>query len=444
MNIFSSKRIVRTLFFSMAIFIFSCVPREFERPNIILIMADDLGFGDIGCFGNTDIKTPVLDKMAVEGLVFTDFHSNGAVCSPTRAALLTGRYQQRSGLEGVIYAKGNTRQRGLDSKEVTFADYLKKAGYATGIVGKWHLGYNIDYNPIYQGFDFFRGYVSGNIDYHSHIDGAGIPDWWHGLEKTEEKGYVTDLITDYSLEFIEKNKHQPFCLYIAHEAPHYPFQGRNDKADRFPGVKFKAHGSNEDKQAAYKEMVEVMDEGTGKIFVLLEKLGLKENTLVIFCSDNGGLRDVGNNGILRGYKGKLLEGGHRVPAIAYWPGYIEPGVTDETVLSMDFFPTFMNLSKAMPAYDFQLDGVDITRLLIEDKSLPTRTLFWRYRNQKVARNGKWKLLIDKDTTHLYNVEADISEQINLAVLEEEIVSQLKLELEKWEKDVLTGVKLKTK
>lgn len=444
MNIFSSKRIARILFFSIVVSIFSCVPREFERPNIILIMADDLGYGDIGCFGNTEIKTPVLDKMAVEGLVFTDFHSNGAVCSPTRAALLTGRYQQRSGLEGVIYAKGNTRQTGLDPKEVTFADYLKKAGYATGIVGKWHLGYNIDYNPIYQGFDFFRGYVSGNIDYHSHVDGAGIPDWWHALEKTEEKGYVTDLITDYSLEFIEKNKHQPFCLYIAHEAPHYPFQGRKDKADRLPGVKFKAHGSNENKQAAYKEMIEVMDEGTGKIFVLLEKLGLKENTLVIFCSDNGGLRDVGNNGILRGSKGKLLEGGHRVPAIAYWPGYIEPGVTDETVLSMDFFPTFMNLSKALPAYDFQLDGVDITRLLIEDKSLPTRTLFWRYRDQKVARNGKWKLLIDNDTTHLYNVEADISEQINLAVLEEEIVSQLKLELEKWEKDVSIGVKLKTK
>ena len=424
---------------------FSCAPREFERPNIVLIMADDLGYGDIGCFGSEEIQTPFLDKMATEGLKFIDFHSNGAVCSPTRTALLTGRYQQRSGLEGVIYAKGETRKTGLDVKELTFADYLKSVGYATGIVGKWHLGYNIDYNPIYQGFDFYRGYVSGNVDYHSHLDGVGIPDWWHDLEKTTEKGYVTDLITKYSLEFIEKNKNQPFFLYVAHEAPHYPFQGRKDKADRKLGEDIIAHGSRKDKKGAYKEMIEVMDEGIGEIFEKLENLGLKENTLVIFCSDNGGLKEVANNGILKGAKGSLWEGGHRVPAIAVWPGYILPGsVTDQTVLSMDFFPTFVNLSKNEEKQNLDFDGIDLTRLLIEEKSLSDRTLFWKYRDHKVARNGEWKLLMNKDTAHLYNLEVDISEQINLADLESGITSELIIELETWEADVSRGVKFKTK
>ena len=424
--------------------LFSCSPREFEQPNIILIMADDLGYGDIGSYGNNEILTPSLDKLASEGLRFTDFHSNGSICSPTRAALLTGRYQQRSGIQGVIYARGDTRQTGLAIEELTFADYLKSVGYKTGIVGKWHLGYRIDYNPIYQGFDYFRGYVSGNVDYHSHMDGVGIPDWWHDLEKIDEEGYVTDLITDYSIEFIEKNKDHPFCLYVAHEAPHYPFQGRSDKADRFTGKRFPAHGNRKDKKGAYKEMIEVMDEGVGKIMSKLEELKLNDNTLVIFCSDNGGLSEIGNNGNLRGSKGALWEGGHRVPAIAYWPRYIKAGsVSNETILSMDFFPTFVNLSKANTKQDFKFDGVDITRHLIEAKELPDRTLFWKYRNQKVARHDNWKLVMDNDTLHLYDLKTDLQEQIDLIDAEESIVSQLKIELDKWENDVAKGVKMKT-
>lgn len=446
MSIFFKQRYSSLLFLSFIILFISCGPREFEQPNIILIMTDDLGYGDIGCFGNTEILTPSLDKLASEGLKFTDFHSNGSVCSPTRAALLTGRYQQRSGVEGVIFAMGDTRQTGLAIEELTFADYLKSVGYKTGIVGKWHLGYRIDFNPIYQGFDYFRGYVSGNVDYHSHIDGAGFPDWWHNLEKIEEEGYVTDLITDYSIEFIEKNKDQPFCLYVAHEVPHYPFQGRKDKADRFPGKTFKKqHGSRKDKKGAYKEMIEVMDEGIGKIMLKLEELKLKDNTIVIFCSDNGGLGEVADNGDLRGSKGSLWEGGHRVPAIAYWPGYIRAGsITNETVLSMDFFPTFVNLTNEKSDQKFNFDGVDITRLLIEEQSLPDRSVFWKYRNQKVVRHDEWKLLVENDTSYLYNLADDLSEEIDLVTLEGSIASQLKLELEEWEKDVIQGVKLRTK
>ena len=450
MNTHLNQWLSKIAFIQLIVVICSCAPRDFEPPNIILIMADDLGYGDIGCYGNDEIRTPALDKLAAEGLKFTDFHSNGAVCSPTRAALLTGRYQQRSGLEGVIYANPmqETRQTGLDIDEITFADYMKEIGYATGIVGKWHLGYRVEYNPIYQGFEYFRGYVSGNVDYHSHVDQAGFPDWWHDLEKTEEEGYVTDLITEYSIEFIEKNKNQPFCLYVAHEVPHYPFQGRKDKADRYPGYprdKIPGHGTRKDKKVAYKEMIEVMDEGIGKITAKLSELKLSDKTMVFFCSDNGGIANPGNNGNLRGNKGSLWEGGHRVPAIAVWPGYIRPGTTtNETVMSMDLFPTFVNLSKRSGEQDYRFDGIDITRLLIEEQSLPYRTVFWRYRNQKVARYNNWKLIIDSDSTKLFDLGADISESINLVNLEESMTKKLKTELEQWETNVMKGVKLKTK
>ena len=438
-------RVGYPIFFLAISFIFSCTPREFEQPNIILIMADDLGYGDIGCFGNTEIETPTLDKLVAEGLRFTDFHSNGAVCSPTRAALLTGRYQQRSGIEGVITAKGEARQTGLAIEEFTIADFMKKAGYATGIFGKWHLGYRIDFNPVYQGFDLFRGYVSGNVDYHSHVDQAGIPDWWYNLERNKETGYTTDLISDYAVQFIEAHKSEPFFLYVAHEAPHYPYQGRKDNADRFPGRDFPAQGSRRDKKAAYKEMIEVMDEGIGKIVYKLYELGLSENTLLIFCSDNGGIYEIGNNGDLKGNKGSLWEGGHRVPAIAWWPGYIKSGTyTNATVMSMDFFPTFINLSKMETEQEFDLDGVDITRLLIEGHTLPERSLFWKYRNQKAIRQNDWKLIVDHDTAKLFNLKQDISEKHDLSEVERTLAVQLKAELDQWEKDVLENVELKTR
>lgn len=432
-------------FIFLGLWLAGCHSSEFERPNIILIMADDLGYGDLSCYGSERISTPEIDRLAAEGLKFTDYHSNGSVCSPTRAALLTGRYQQRSGMEGVIYVRGETRQTGLDQKEYTMAEYLKEAGYKTGIVGKWHLGYRIDYNPIYQGFDYFRGYVSGNIDYHSHVDNAGIPDWWHNLEKVEEKGYVTDLITEYAVNFIHENQNEPFFLYVAHEAPHVPFQGRNDAADRFPGVEFDYEGSVQDRERAFREMIEVMDEGVGKIVQKLHEVKLADNTLVIFCSDNGGLEGYADNGNLRGSKTSLWEGGHRVPAIAYWPGYIRAGTaTDETVMSMDFFPTFITLSKSTIEPPVSLDGIDITPLLLEDESLADRTVFWKYRTQKAARNDQWKLLVDQDSTYLFNLDKDISEQNNLFQFNSAKVEEMLKQLVRWEEDVMSGVKQKTR
>lgn len=431
--------------FLLVLLVFCCRCNQTSQPpNFVIIMGDDLGYGDIGCYGNDFIKTPHIDALATGGLKFTDFHANGPVCSPTRAAMLTGRYQQRSGLEGVIYVRGETRETGMEQEEFTFAEALKTAGYATGLFGKWHLGYKEEFNPVHQGFDVFHGYVSGNVDYHSHVDNAGIPDWWHNLAQMEEEGYVTDLITEHAVQFIEDHRDQPFCVYIAHEAPHWPYQGRSDQADRFPGVEFPSLGSRTDQRAAYKEMVEAMDDGVGQVVATLEALGLVENTFVFFCSDNGGVDSLGNNGNLRSHKGTLWEGGHRVPAIAYWPGRIEPGVSHQTVMSMDVFPTLTSLADISLPKNADLDGVDISPLLFNEGGLPDRPLFWRYRHQKVVRESEWKLLVENGEKYLFNLEEDVGETNNLAATEPRRVNALEEKLSDWEQGVSVGTALKTK
>lgn len=413
-----------------------------KKPNIILIMADDLGYGDIGCYGNKEISTPNIDALAKDGMKLTDYHSNGAVCSPTRAALLTGRYQQRAGIEGVIYAKGPTRQTGLALKEITFAEVLKTCGYVTGIFGKWHLGYNVEFNPVRQGFDEFRGYVSGNVDYHSHIDGAGFDDWWKNLEKVPEEGYCTDLITKHGIDFIERHKDEPFCLYLPHESVHSPYQGRNDAPQRLPGGKKGKVTKGTQIARAYKEMVEVVDDGIGKIVDTVKRLDLEHKTFIFFCSDNGATKN-GSNGILAGFKGSLWEGGHRVPAIAYWSGRIKPGtVTNQTVLGMDVFPTMASIAGAKLPSELNLDGVDLLGMLTKGRKLPDRTLFWRYRKQKAVRKGPWKLLVQGKEASLYNLDDDLGEKKNLAGSKPEMVNMLQAELDAWEKEVTTSVELR--
>ncbi|MBL7152407.1 MAG: sulfatase-like hydrolase/transferase [Phycisphaerae bacterium] len=396
-------------------------------------MADDLGYGEVGCFGSTRIKTPNIDALAAGGMRFTDYHSNGAVCSPTRAALLTGRYQQRCGIDYVVTAKGPARETGMPPAEITFAEVLKAKGYVTGIFGKWHLGYNVEFNPAKQGFDEFRGYVSGNVDYHSHFDQAGIQDWWKKLEQVPEEGYVTDLITKHGIDFIERHKDEAFCLYLPHEAPHYPYQGRNDPVERLGGGKIGKKTGGKDIPRAYKEMVEVMDEGIGRVVETVRRLGLERRTFIFFCSDNGACKK-GTNGPLNGFKGSLWEGGHRVPAAAYWPGRIKAGsVSDETVLGMDVFPTMASITGAKLPAGLDLDGVDLSGLLFEGKSLPERTLFWRYRKEKAVRKGPWKLLVQGNNTRLFNLGADLGEKNDLALTKPAIVKGLEEELAEWER-----------
>lgn len=403
------------------------------KPNIILIMADDLGYGDIGCYGSDYIKTPVLDKLAAEGIKFIDYHSNGAVCTPTRAALMTGNYQQRAGLEGVINAQMDKRIYGIADAEVTMAEIFQKSGYQTGIFGKWHLGYQPEYNPTHHGFKDFYGYVSGNVDYISHRDGIGIYDWWQNTDTCYDKGYVTDLITNQALKFIESNQNNPFLLYLPHEAPHFPYQGRNDKADRLPGLNFEMLGSRPDKKQAYKEMIEIMDENIGRVLQKLKDLNLDKNTIVIFCSDNGAT-NMGNNGVLNGFKGSLWEGGHRVPAIARYPEKIKPGsISDATILSMDVLPTL--LATAGISHNFSFDGEDFSNVLFSGKEMKVRPIFWRYQNQWVVRIGHWKYLKIKEKEYLFDLAKDLGETINVKDENPSMMINLRALVKDWEKEM---------
>ena len=439
-----------------------------KKPNFVIILADDLGYGDIGCFGSKRFKTPNVDAIAKAGLRMTDFHSNGAVCSPTRAALLTGRYQQRSGITGVVTAASH-RNTGLDQKEITFAEVLKTAGYKTALFGKWHTGYAKEFNPTHQGFDEFRGYVSGNVDFHSHIDQAGYFDWWDGLEKKDDKGYTTDLITKYGCDFIRRHKDKPFCLYLPHEAPHSPLQGRKDPAqrscengvdgklvnDRTAMPKDKADGNRR-----YTEMIEVMDEGIGKVLATLRDCKLEENTIVLFFSDNGPAH-AGSAGVLKGRKGSIFEGGHRVPACVQWPGKIKAGTESaETMMGADVLATLADAAGAKLPAGRVFDGVSLMAHWTTAKPLAKRDLFWGIKSSNAIRSGKWKLIVSGKTkaapakkktsakplraiakgTQLYDLTADIGEKHNVAAKNPDVVKALRAKLAAWTADVNKGVK----
>ena len=410
-----------------------------SRPNIVVIMADDLGYGDLSCYDGW-IKTPRLDQLAAGGMRFSDFHSSGNVCSPTRAGLMTGRYQQRAGIPGVVFADPArpVHYHGLQTSEVTFAEVLSDAGYATAAFGKWHLGYYPKYNPVHHGFDQFVGYVSGNVDFFSHVDQAGNYDWWHQAEHATEEGYTTHLITKHAVQFIEANKNQPFCLYLPHEAPHYPYQGPHDKPLRSVGGAFDNQGERKDIQAAYSEMVVEMDKSVGAVVDTLERLGLAKNTLILFFSDNGANKN-GNNGPLRGAKGSNWEGGHRVPCIAYWPGKIATGGRrDQLAISLDVMPTILSAAGVKVPPDRKLDGVDLLPVLLDDQKLSGRQLFW---NGKAMRDGDWKLILGGkggDKVGLYNLTDDLGETNNLADAQPDRVKTMLSSLEAWKKDVAAG------
>ena len=417
----------------------SAAPKVSAKPNIVIILADDLGYGDTATYGGW-IETPHLDKLAAEGMRFTDFHSSGNVCSPTRAGLVTGRYQQRAGIPGVINAdpKVAAHHHGLQASEVTFAEILKQAGYQTAVFGKWHLGYKREFNQTHHGFDRFRGYVSGNVDYISHYDRMGVYDWWEGLELVKEPGYVTHLITRHAIEFIEQNKGRPFCVYIAHEAVHSPYQGPGDPAQRGPagGPKpARQRGVKSDVKRAYRQMMEEMDKGVGQVVATVERLGLTEKTLIFFFSDNGA-NQRGSNGPLRGYKGSNWEGGHRVPAVARWPGHVPAGtVSHELTISIDLMPTMLALAGASLPEGHKLDGVDLLPVLLEGKSLGNRRLFW---NGKAMRDGPWKLIIGgrgAKGVGLYNLAEDVGEQDNLAEKHPQRAGQMRAAIEAWQEDM---------
>lgn len=438
---------------NLSILIASCSHKNESTgltPNIVMIMADDLGYGDISCYGNTTIHTPNLDLLAANGVKFIDFHSNGAVCSPTRAALMTGKYQQRTGVGGVITAKSH-RDVGLNLSETTIAEEFKKHGYNCGMFGKWHLGYPKEYNPTLQGFDEFTGFVSGNIDYHAHIDQEGYLDWWKGTELKNEEGYSTDLITEYGIKYIKENDPKktgkPFFLYLPHEAPHGPYQRRIDKILREVGKAGTKPVNKDSIPSIYKEMIEVMDEGIDKIIQMLKETGQYENTIVVFISDNGA-SGHGNNGNLRGYKSGVYEGGSRVPAIFSYPDIIKKGmINKQIVLSMDLLPTLLDFIGQKPSAA-NIDGISIKENLINQTVLPKRDVFFAFKNKSFIRNGDWKLVSieseNGENIELYNLSNDIQEKNNLSSVHPELVNELLGKLEFWKKEVNKGVNVVSK
>ncbi len=421
-----------------------------ERPNIVLILADDLGYGDLGVYGHKINRTPNLDRLALEGVRFTDFHSNGPMCTPTRAAIMTGRYQNRLGREFENALSGETgRDHGLPLGTRTLASAMKQAGYSTAMYGKWHLGYHPPFLPPSFGFDDFRGSSSGDGDHHSHIDREGNRDWWHNNQIEMEKGYSADLVTDHSVAFIERNKRRPFFLYMPHQVIHFPWQGPDDEGYRVEGKSYHdlsklGRLKGADVGIQVRKMVEAVDRSVGRIVAALERNGLAKNTLVFFTSDNGGYlsyqggyHNISSNGPLRGQKGDVFEGGHRVPAIARWPGRIKPGVCDATAMSFDLFPTFTELAgAAAPASAPKPDGASLRHVLLDRSELAPRAVFWRMGEKRAVRQGEWKLVaMGRTPVQLYNLKDDIGESRDLASTQPELTAKLVGDLKRWEADV---------
>ncbi|KAA5537990.1 sulfatase [Roseiconus nitratireducens] len=410
-----------------------------ERPNIVFILADDLGYGDVGCYGCTDIQTPVLDQLATEGVRFTDFYANAAVCSPTRIAFLTGRYQQRLGLDNALYYQ--EMGRGLPTDGETIADDLRSAGYTTGISGKWHVGYDRQRQPHQQGFDHFFGLLGGNHHYFDHMDRIGVPDLWLDNAPIKREGYSTDLITEDAITFIESHHEAPFFLYLSHAAPHFPYQA---PGDRDKPVKPKTKSWQQGDRETYVAMVERMDDGIGKVLATLDALDLRQKTLVVFTSDNGG-STWSRNAPLRGEKSTIWEGGVRVPCLARWPGVLPEGqVTSQVGITMDWTATFRRLA-GVANDDAGEDGMDLLPVLTGQEPNQTRTLFWRRKKGPVRKNveeglavrkGKWKLI--KQATgerYLFDLQSDIGETQNLIDQHPDLAANLDAELVAWEERV---------
>lgn len=406
------------------------------RPNIVFFLADDLGYSDLGCYGATDIRTPNIDRLAREGVRLTQFYANGCVCTPTRCALLTGRYPQRlGGLEWSI--PPGKKHLGLPARQKTLATLLREAGYATALAGKWHLGYTPDRSPNAHGFDHFFGLLGGNHDYFTHRENNGELDLYRDGQPVVMEGYSTHLITQQARQFLDAMREKPFFLYVAFNAPHFPFQGPED-ATRQVTLKDWAQGTRE----TYVKMVEALDSGVGEILGALDRHGLATNTLVVFASDNGGDRCSRNGRLAKG-KGQLWEGGLRVPCVVRWPGRLPPGTDSaQEGITMDWTATIANLAGVKPPDDRPFDGVDLLPLLSGQRPIAPRTLFWRrvgpneVKTHRAVRCGDWKFIqTTKGGQFLYHLATDIGETTNLALRDPERVRRLIALLDAWESSV---------
>ena len=412
-------------------------------PNIVFFLADDLGFADIACYGRPDLHTPNIDRIAAEGIRFLQAYANSAVCTASRAALITGRYQYRLkiGLEEPLAANLAV---GLPPEHPTLPSLLKKAGYATLLLGKWHLGYLPDYGPLKSGYDHFWGFRSGALDYYTHTDTAHKDDLWDGDVPVHETGYMTDLIGDRAVDAVNtyaKTK-QPFFLDVHFNAPHWPWEavGDQEEAERLRKASlFHYDGGT---QRTYQQMIERMDFQIGRVLKALDAQGLSDNTIVIFTSDNGGER-FADTWPFTCRKTELLEGGVRIPLVMRWPGRIKKGATTEQVaIHMDWLPTLLAAAGGAPAPDYPSDGTDLLPVMTAKAAPIPRKLFWRYKanHQRAARDGDWKILKINDNSFLFDVVSDPMERANLKDRHPDVFDRLAAEWNAWNALMLPEVR----
>ncbi|MHB8897424.1 MAG: sulfatase family protein [Thermoguttaceae bacterium] len=425
------------------------------RPDVVLIMADNLGHGDLSCYGCPDIRTPNIDRLAAQGVRFTNFYSNGPECTPTRTALLTGRYQQRVlGLECALgtgnvgryddaIALANKHQLGLPPDQSVLAPLLKQAGYHTVALGKWHLGYETHLLPPHHGFDYFLASLGGTIDYFYHNEPNGQPALYENLNRVTRDGYFTDLITDGAVDFLRKQPPgKPLFLYLPYTAPSAPFQHPDRKPDQ-PKVSHAWDSS--DWQAGDRDtlraIVERLDQGVGKVLTTLDETGRAANALVIFCSDNGAYPIAASNAPFRGYASELFDGGIHVACMARWPGRLPAGVVDDRpVLTFDLTASILAAAGCVPPPDRPLDGIDVLGQIAAGGPPTPRPLFWRARRAdrtwRAIRHGNLKYVSCQDGNrleeYLFDLAEDPGESVNrLKALPAEAL-RLKRQLAAWE------------
>jgi arylsulfatase A-like enzyme len=408
------------------------------RPNILFILADDLGYADLSCYGRRDIATPRIDRLAREGLRFTQAYSNSPVCSATRAALMTGRYQYR--LEVGLHEPLIDAGAGLPTDHPSLPSLLRAAGYRTALVGKWHLGALPRFGPLQSGYETFYGFRGGAVDYYTHVGGSKEKDLWDGDVQVDHAGYLSELLSDRAEKLIRDftRKPDPFFLSVHFSAPHWPWEapGDEDEARRIASKGlFHFDGGS---MATYQRMVEHMDAQVGRILDALQSSGAARDTLVVFTSDNGGER-FSDTWPFSGQKGELLEGGVRVPAILRWPRNLRGGRTCEQVMaSMDWLPTLLAAARAPLDAAYPPDGVDLLPVLAKGAAPVDRKLFWRFTSngQRSMREGNLKWLRIKGNDFLFDLDADPMERANLRDRRRDVFERMVAEWEAWNATML--------
>ena len=412
-----------------------------NRPNIIYIVADDLGYADLGCYGGRDepwgAVSPVLDGLAARGIRFTQGYSNSPVCSPTRFALMTARYQYR--LRGAAEEPINSKSRGsqalgLPPEHPTLPSLLRGAGYRTALVGKWHLGFAPHFGPLKSGYEESFGPLAGGVDYFTHCDSSGRHDLWQNDVEHHEEGYLTDLLSRRTVEYVERMAGQdaPFFVSLHYTAPHWPWETRDDAA-RAPSIKNDLFDLAAGNIHVYRRMIHHMDEGIGQIMDALRRTGQADNTLVVFTSDNGGER-FSDNWPLVGGKMDLTEGGIRVPWIAHWPAAIRAGGDSaQLCMTMDWSATMLDAAGVAAHPDYPLDGVSLLPVLRDAAHAFERPLYFRmnHRDQRALRVGDWKYLKVDDNEYLFNIPQDERERANRAKAEPARLDALRADWLAW-------------